>query len=321
MADKNVSILRKRDYRYYLIRVISFLVLVIVADKITGSILNYLYRGQKSGWDYETKYSIENAKADVLIFGASRAQQQYIPLSIEDSLHMTCYNVGRDGTPFFYHYAVLQGVLKRYTPKIIILDCEYGVLKNSSSSYDRLSCLLPLYKDHPEIRPVVELRSPFEKYKLLSRTYPYNSLIFKIAAGNLESSKAKNETIKGYLKLTRSLNEPIKTIDYTFDKYELDSLKVKMLQSFIDDCKQRNIKLFLICSPYYINSIGTDHSLEIVKEKAKENYLDYLDYSKDQYFERSPQLFDDTVHVNFTGAKIFSAIVAGDIKKKIDQGK
>ena len=320
MADNNQKIFKKKNYYTSLGVVILFFALVILADFFTGKVLNYFYFRQTSGWDFETKYSIEDTKADVLIFGASRAQQQYNPEFIEDSLNLTCYNVGRDGMPFFYHYAVLQGVLKRYSPKIILLDCEYGVLKKTESSYERISCLLPYYKAHPEMRSVIELRSPFEKYKLLSQIYPYNSLMFKIASGNLSSGKKKNETIKGYMPLTRSLDEPIKTIDYT-KEYEVDSLKVNMLQSFIDDCKKRNIKLFILCSPYYINPVGKDYSMKLVEEKAAANNINFLDYSKEKIFLSNSKLFDDTVHVNTTGSKIFSTMLAADLKKKLQEQK
>ena len=316
MTNNNQTGLKKKGYPYYLLNIVLFIALIIAADFIAGRVLKYFYFHQASGWDYETKYSVEDTKADVLIFGASRAQQQYIPTFIEDSLHLSCYNVGRDGMPFFYHYAVLQAVLKRYTPKMILLDCEYGTLKKTESSYERLSCLLPFYKNHPEMRSVIELRSPFEKYKLLSQTYPYNSLIFKILSGNLESGKKKNVTIKGYLALTRSLDEPMRPVNFT-EKYELDTVKVNMLRSFINDCKERNIPLYLVVSPYYINPIGNDYSDTITRQIASSNKVDFLDYSKREIFTSNSKLFDDTVHVNTTGAKIFSAMLAGDLKQKL----
>jgi hypothetical protein len=309
------NIFTKKSAKFYLLQALLFLALVFAADRITGGFLQYLYKKQAAGWDYRTRYSAEETKADVLIFGASRAQQQYIPTFIEDSLQLTCYNVGRDGTPFFYQYAMLQMILKRYTPKIIILDCEYAILKKTATSYERMSSLLPLYNDHPEIRSIVELRSPYEKYKFISRVYPYNSMFFKIAVANLGSQKKKKEDIKGYLPLYASLNEPLKTIDHT-SEYELDSLKIKMLYSFMEDCLTRNIELYLFCPPYYLNTIGTDHSFAVTKAIAAEKKVDFIDYSKDTQFLKSPHLFDDTVHVNYEGAKIISARIAGEIKKR-----
>ena len=293
-----------------------FIALVIVADIIVGKTLKYFYKRQSSGWEYATRYSAEETKADVLVFGASRAQQQYIPTYFEDTLHLTSYNVGRDGTSFFYHYAMLQAVLKRYTPKVIVLDCEYAALKTSATSYERLSVLLPLYSDHPEMQPVINLRTPFEKYKFASCIYPYNSMIFKIAVANLESNKKEKEDIKGYMPLHSSLKEPIKTFDYTAP-YELDSIKVNMLNSFIDECLERKIKLYFVCPPYYMKTTGIDYSLAVTKQMAAQKKVPFIDYSTDTFYFNRPQLFDDTVHLNMTGAKMFSAEIAGRIRREM----
>lgn len=308
----------KKIIRYYLLQVVLFIALVAAADLIVGKILKHFYNRQSSGWEYSTRYSAEETKADVLIFGASRAQQQYNPTYFEDTLHLSCYNVGRDGTSFFYHYAMLQGVLKRYTPKVIILDCEYAALKKSALSYERLSILLPLYKDHPEMQPIISMRSPFEKYKFISSIYPYNSMLFKIAVANLESNKKEKEDIKGYVPLHNSLKEPIKTFDYT-EKYELDSIKVRMLRSFIDECSSRNIKLYFVCAPYYMKTTGTDYSLALTQQIAEEKNIPFIDYSKDTTYFNAPHLFDDTVHLNMAGSKIFSEDLAAKIRKDIQR--
>ena len=50
---------------------------------------------------------------------------------------------------------------------------------------------------------------------------------------------------------------------------------------------------------------------------AGEKNIDFLDYSKDTLFFNNPKLFDDTVHVNAAGSKIFSAMIAGDLKKRL----
>lgn len=308
----------KKSIGYYLLQVVLFIALVAAADFIVGKILKHFYNRQSSGWEYATRYSAEETKADILIFGASRAQQQYNPTYFEDTLHFSCYNVGRDGTSFFYHYAMLQAVLKRYTPKVIILDCEYAALKSSALSYERLSILLPLYKDHPEMQPIISMRSSFEKYKFISSIYPYNSMLFKIAVANLESNKQEKEDIKGYVPLHNSLKETIKTFDYT-EKYELDSIKVNMLRSFIDECSSRNIRLYFVCAPYYMKTTGTDYSLDLTQQIAREKNIPFIDYSRDSMYFNAPHLFDDTVHLNMDGSKIFSADLASKIKKDIQR--
>lgn len=295
----------KKGYKYLFLKLAVFFLIAVFFDFLVGGLFYKLYFNQTSGWEYRTKYSIEDTKAAVLIFGASRAQQQYNPTFFEERLHQTCYNVGRDGEPIFYYYAVLKGILSRYQPKIIILDMENGVFKESQSSYDRISVLLPFYKSHPELHSIIELRSPFEKYKLKSFTYPYNSLLFKIAIGNTEFNKKRNEDIKGYVPLSRALNETIRTVDLS-NNYSVDSNKVKFYKAFINDCIKTNIKLYIVCSPYFFNAIGRDTSMVLAKEIAENNNIDFIDFSKDDFFLNNPRLFDDTVHVNFAGSKIFT---------------
>ena len=300
---KNIS--DKKGILYLLFKIGLFLLIFYCLDLMIGNVFARYYKKQNSGWEYRTRYAVEETNASILIFGASRAQQQYNPVYIEERLHQSSYNVGRDGEPIFYYYGVLKGILKRYTPSMIILDIENGVFAEAQSSYDRLSILLPFYKTHPEMRTLIEMRSPFEKYKMLSNIYPYNSLLFKIANGNSANNTKKFEDIKGYLPLTNSLTDPIHQVDVS-KGYAIDSNKINCYQSFIDDCKKNKIKLYIACSPYYINLNGVDTSLLLAKKIANEKGIRFFDFSTDESFKRNAQLFDDTVHVNIFGAKIFT---------------
>ena len=106
-------------------------------------------------------------------------------------MKLSFYNAGRDGNFMFYHLAVLKGVLNRYSPKIVILDFVAEEFAQNQYSYDRLSSLLPYYKSHPEMRSIINLKSKYEKIKLLSQIYPYNSLMLTIAVGNSGVNKRK----------------------------------------------------------------------------------------------------------------------------------
>jgi hypothetical protein len=299
------SIKQKRGYQYLLIKLLAFLLLAFGCDFAIGKVFSYFYFKQTSGWEYRTKYSVEDTKAEILIFGASRAQQQYNPVYFEERLHQSSYNVGRDGEPIFYYYGVLKAVLKRYTPKTIILDIENGVFTEAQSSYDRLSVLLPFYKTHPEMRPVIELKSPYEKLKLQSAIYPYNSLLFKTAIGNTAFNKKRNEDIQGYVPLTGALDEAIRQVDFTHG-YAVDTNKINIYRSFINDCIAANVRLYIVCSPYFINAKGVDTSMVIAKKIAAEKGVTFIDFSRDSLFLNNSKLFDDTVHVNIAGSKIFT---------------
>ena len=52
---------------------------------------------------------MELTKADLLVFGSSRANHHYVPEVFEDSLKLTFYNTGKDGSGIFItlHYCDL----------------------------------------------------------------------------------------------------------------------------------------------------------------------------------------------------------------------
>ena len=55
-----------------------------------------------------------------------------------------------------------------------------------------------------------------------------------------------------------------------------------------------------------MNLIGADTSMTIAKNVAISKNIQFFDFSKDAFFLKNPNLFDDTVHVNMEGAKIFT---------------
>jgi hypothetical protein len=297
-------------YIYFFVRCTVFILLFFIVDALIGTGLSHFYGAQKKGWDYRTKYSIENTTANLLLIGSSRVQQQYNPTYFEDRLHITCYNAGRDGETFLYQYALLQGVLNRYQPKAILLECENNMFLLHPTSYERLSCLLPFYKNHQEMRPVLEKRSSFEKIKLFSQMYPYNSLLFKIAIGNL--SKSDDEDIKGYVPLTGALQEAKRQVNFD-KKYVMDSLKIHLFTQLVQQCADKKIKLYLTCSPYFSEGYGTDQSLQLAKQIAQKYAVPFIDLSKGHPLLQLSNLYDDTAHVNSTGSKILSNIIVDSL--------
>lgn len=301
-----------KPFSFFLLKLVLFFVLVFVLDYSIGNILRYFYFKQESGLQYRTNYSIEKTTADVLIFGSSRANHHYDPSIFEKRLNLSYYNVGRDGNYILYHSAVLKGILARYAPKIIILDFIGGEFKRSPDSYDRLSSLLPYYKSHEEMRSIIELKSRFEKIKMLSFIYPYNSSIFTIAVGNSEFNKKRQGDIQGFVPLIKVWNETIK-VDRSSEKYEIDSIKVKAYETFIQNCINSKVKLFISCSPYFIKCDHTDYSINIGREIAKKYNVKFFDYSNNSIFTSNSSLFADIGHLNENGARLYSNVVLDKI--------
>jgi hypothetical protein len=202
--------------------------LVLICDFLVGSALRRFYFTERSGLHYRTTYSIDSTNAEILVFGSSKANHNYVPDLFEKAFHASFYNAGRDGAGIFYHLAVLKSNLRRHKPKIIIFDYT-GKFDRNRESYDRLSSLLPYYQGHKEIRSIIEMRSPFEKIKLLSRIYPFNSMLFTIIIGNMKLNSSRKPDDKGYVALHREWPDKIDSMK-TSRIYDIDDRKVAALK-------------------------------------------------------------------------------------------
>lgn len=299
-------------FKNFVLKLLAFFAVVFLVDAGIGYFLKKYYYKQQSGYDYLTTNAIENAKADIMVFGSSRAVNIFNPEIIESKTGLSCFNVGRVGEPVFYHEAVLKSVLKRFSPKLIILSIDAGNFSNGLDAYDRLTALLPYYNAHPEIRPIVQLKGPFEQIKMISHIYPYNSLLIPIITGNTAYSKRKYPHIKGFIPLTRTFSGPLRTFDYAAEK-ELDTVKINAYKSFIEDCIQAKIPLHIVVPPYLIHAIGVDSSITEAKKIAESYKINFLDYSRDSFFVNKPDLFADYRHLNVEGVKVFSDILLPQI--------
>lgn len=300
-----IKIDNPKTFKFFVLKLLAFFIVVYSIDLLIGYSLKKYYFRQEAGYDFQTTYSLEKTNAEMLIFGSSRAVNVFDPEKLGKSLGVTCYNVGRYGEPVFYHYAILKGVLKRYKPTMVLLSFDAGNFSKNQESYDRLSVLLPYYSNHPEIRSIVALKGPFEKLKLLSNIYPYNSLLLSTISGNMEGSKIKYYHSNGFVPLEKTFKGPLQTFDYTKEA-ELDTAKINIFKSFLQDCINSNIQLFIFCPPYMINPIGTDHSIIAGKRIAEEYHIKFFDYSRDTFFTNKSHLFADFRHLNNSGVELFS---------------
>lgn len=300
----------------YLITISIGFLLVLSGDLFLGKALEYFYFMSSSGLFQRTTYSIEKTEADILIFGTSRANHHYDVEFIEEHTGQSAYNTGRDGNYIFYQTSILKCILERYTPSQIILDFT-GTFEYKQEDYDRISSLLPYYDSHSELRDIVELKSPFEKYKLKSKIYPYNSMLTTIAIGNLDYNKnrANNKgSYKGFVPLKGTWENNIDTVN-TLKHYEIDENKQKVFEEFIKLVCDKEIPLVVIYSPvYYLYE--NNYSIDICKGICEKYRVNFIDYSKDIDFLNNRNLFQDKYHLNSNGAKLLTKKVLKAIKNE-----
>lgn len=290
-----------------------FTIIIIGGDFLLGKALRYWYFKQESGLLYRTTYAMDITRSEALIFGSSRANHHYHPAVMAEKLGMSTYNTGRDGNFILYNTAVLKSILKRYTPRVVLLDLDIYTFNESPENYDRLSALLPYYKTHEEIRDIVELKSPFEKIKLQSAVYPFNSLVFKIAAGNTAMNKTRKADTDGYIPLTTVHNKEIR--EYNIEE-KIDSQLVKSFTSFITSARAAGSKVLVVVSPTYYH-YRKSQTLELARAICGEQQVAFWDYSRDSSFQQHRDWFADRAHLNDEGARHFSRLIAERINQEI----
>lgn len=305
----NSILTMKNKYICFIVSCVLFIFLVFVFDQVVGRTLRHFYFRSEYGAIYHLTYSLDSTEADVVILGSSRAHNHYIPKIIEDSLGLTCFNTGMDGSYILNSYAVLKSLVERYTPRLILMDIGLGELLFGSGGYDELSFLLPYYKNKPLIRDVILLKSKFEKLKLMSEVYPFNSMLLAIAEGNIRNEDIKK--LKGYRPLYGSLKDT--SISYNQERdFKLDATKLKVLEEIASKCNSHNIRLVFIQSPRYAR-VDQNTIESIINELSEKHNAEFWNYVNDSIFFK-PEYFKDGAHMNNSGASEFTKMIAGKIK-------
>jgi hypothetical protein len=290
------------------IKILSFILTIYIVDLILGYSLKELYFNQKGGLYYRSTYSIDSTKADVLVFGASTANHHYDPDVFENRLGMSFYSTGRDGMSIYYFLAVQEAILQRYTPKLVILDFNVNALYENIEDFDRLSGLLPYFGKSKALDSIVLLRSPYERVKLFSKIYPYNSTFLTLLKG-----KKNDNSDRGYIKNDKvMIPSDFKILNNasnadTVINRKIDESKVLAFRKFLYNCKNNDIEVVIISPPqyYYLNRNNTSYIY--LKNICVEKNVQLFDYANDKYSgEKFYSLYADPGHLNSNGANVFS---------------
>jgi hypothetical protein len=299
------------QFKLFLIRLATFLILFFVIDFIIGGMMRRAYFSQKNKYTY----GIQQSKEEVIIVGSSRAQHHYIPSIITDSLGLTCYNMGSGGQNIYYSYGIIKSILQRYSPKVILLELMYidYAITDAAHNTDNLSLFLPYCKYNETLNEVINLRGPFEKVKLLSQAYPFNSMATDIVYSFVKRDKNVYFANNGYVPIEGEISLPLEKF-VNKDELKVDTLKTKYIEKTIDLCNYHKVRLIIIVSPTFRDSEGKTSSVKIVQRIASKAGIEFWNYELDSLFLFEKTLFKDVSHLNHIGAEKYTRIVAGRIK-------
>lgn len=290
-------------------KIVVFVSLIVILDQVIGSVFNRLLISQKSGKLHKITQSFEVDDFDIMIFGNSRAVQHYNPKIISDNLGLTVGNMGMDGQSIVYHRAVLEVILERHVPELIILDLFQGMdFAYGSTQFDRLSILLPYANRYPSLYEILKKRSRWEEFKLWSKVYPYNSLAGRLLIGSI---KGASNTLgeQGFSPHDGCWEQPLEKIDYGNTVY--DSEKIKYFIEFVDLCKKKDVPLFVVISPYFVDCANY---FSFSRDLCSSVGIEIHDFSSAELFLCSGRNFKDPTHLNRDGANLYSEFIANKLK-------
>jgi len=295
----------------FLIKLLIFLLLLFILDRIIGSLCEYYFFKTRDGDTGGQINGLLEKKCQIVVFGSSRAESHYIPDILSNILNKTVFNAGFKGSNSIYDFGVEQLVLNTYKPELIIYDIsQIQFRKNNFNIYNTLYPLYPFWQK-PYIWELLKQKDPFEPLFFFSRIYPYNSKIHSIIIFNFIKSRpgAKN----GYrpqLEIMRSTEQPAQSEDFG----NLDSKLIDYFKEFILSAKKKGIKVIITRSPRYVLK-GCDLPEDISNFLKKEE-VPILDFNPTDYPQfLNYKLYMDQSHLNDNGAKILSSLLGQELKK------
>lgn len=311
----------RHPLRHLLRRSLILFAILFIADRLIGAGLERLFFKQTHGDDAVTLYTLDSTREELLIFGSSRASHHYDSRVLQTELSMSVYNCGRDEMGLSYAAAVLPVVFQRYVPKYIILELlpiELAARGKDLSEQNIAGVLLPFAPRFDAFWPTIAFAGKDQIYKAaISKIYPYNSLIGSMVQNTYTSFGHHSD--KGY--------EPLyKTIDTTIYKHSIwetferssapDAALERRFADLLDTVAARGTQIIVVISPFYFpHRLEGNKSYEALKEISQMHGAGFMDFSADARFLLKPLLFNDDVHLNDSGARMYSRIIADTLLK------
>lgn len=292
--------------------------LLFVLDRGIGAFLDYRYNKNPPPDVQAFNRVIRTPSEDIFVFGSSKAAHGYVSDVFSDSLGLTCFNAGREKTNILYADVVMNEMLKKHSPKIVILDINAKETVATSMEASKLvlaNLLMPYIAKDTSVQHLGKKLFPKEMLTSeLSELQRFNSQILPLLIGSGKESRVSQN---GYIPAHGSkVLGDLPSFEDRGEQY--DTSAKTYFENFILALQAKNVKLYVVQSPYYVQKFNTSISLAELKPIMQKHNVEFLDYSFDTAFFKR-EYFYDFVHLNDKGAHAFSERLASDIKKDLEK--
>lgn len=272
-----------------------------------------------------------NINADIAIYGSSRAWVHFNPEIIEDSLKLSCYNFGEDGSNIMLQYLRhMEYIRYNNTPKIIILSIDMWTFMRNTNTYPnfryypymlwkiRIANVLELYNmNYFKKDFFLPLLRYFKNKRLLMLLLkPPKEPFFEDFEKKIELNSNGKLRYKGYRGIDLDWKDNTYNKIQSF-KVDIDSSLIYLMEEFIREVRKDDIELIMVYTPEYKNGqniIMNRKEIMSIFEKFSYNYkIPFYDYS-DSLISTRKELFYNVQHLNKVGSEEFTIRLIADIK-------
>jgi hypothetical protein len=294
-------------------KLIAFVLILYTCDLVVGRSFTYLLAKLSDGRYYKTQYSLDHANEDIIIIGSSRGETNYNPAVFTKVLSMSCWNASRGGQSLPYFLAIEQEILKRHSPKLIILNMEQNALEGEID-YEKSAFLRPFSQTHTFVYALLSQKNCLEKYRLFSNIYINNSILYYLIRPFFIKNKDGKQSDKGWKprigNISPSLVEKKVAIRAAVKKSELNQSKISILNKIIETATANNSKLVISFSPDYFPTPIETATMNYIKSFSHSKGITVYDFTKDITLNKKNGFFIDLEHMNQTGANTLSEMLS-----------
>lgn len=296
-----------------------FVGLFLVIDNAVYFILASTYKEISTG---PGKFNyIGKNQFDVLVMGSSTAKA-FLSDRIGKKINQRVMNVSLDGSSILYSRCLLDWVIQNHVkPDMLILGIDFFELQNNAwkgNYFANIDKLSPLYGMNQFIDQALTKDTILGKLKYSNKSFRFNNLVLSIALKYISHDPIYSREVPS----NEILSIPVdaKTVEKNFnDYYSPDPRKISLYEDIIMTCKNNNIKLIFIAPPLYypdLQQTQRDQKIEnLFRQISENNNIPFYSVTIKNYpIFKNNKLFEDVLHLNIEGAKLFSDIVSATLK-------
>lgn len=302
----------------FLIFLFGVIVLVVGLDYLAGKAVDsYVLSHRLPGDSYSIDYTLKDLNTDVVIIGNSHVLNSLMPSVLSDTLGLSVYNSASNGQQIPFFHTIQQCILKRYSPKAIILGVNEDVFMLKGIG-DRYNILAPYYGlGFPMIDSCLTSQSKIDKLMHKSSFYRFNTIWWRILLYHIVN---KGHEPDGFIAMPQPPFPPKLNVVTQETLYVAETMAE--FDRMLSECSAKNVKVIVIMPPIYVID-RTNHTITKKVEEIVRRYDNamLINDASNKLFLSHPEYFFDDSHLNAEGALIYSKMKAPEIKEFLNKKK